>query len=264
MMRKLCVTSILLLAGTAFAQNIPTQPAPAQTAPPPAVAMAPAPTPAQILDFQKKSNDWANLNRFQAENARLGPPAPGEDRVIFYGDSITEGWPRRGAFFPGKAYLNRGISGQTTPQMLLRFEQDVVHLQPKVVIILAGTNDIAGNTGPSTQQMIQDNFVAMADIARANHIRVIFTSVLPVADYPWKKGMEPVGKIHDLNIWLKSFSAQNNLGYVDYFSAMADAAGGMKEGISIDGVHPNKAGYDIMEPLASAAIAQALTQPPPK
>ncbi len=160
-----------------------------------------------------------------------------------------------GKFFPGKPYVNRGISGQTTPQMLVRFRQDVVDLHPEAVVILAGTNDIAGNTGPSTQEMIEDNFKGMVEIAKANGIRVILASVLPVAKYPWRLAVADVPqKIEALNVWLKGYCAQEKLTYLDYWTAMAGPDGGMKPGISIDGVHPNAAGYAIMEPLAEAAI----------
>ena len=179
---------------------------------------------------------------------------------MFYGDSITDAWGTNGGtFFPGKPYVNRGISGQTTPQMLVRFRQDVVDLHPDAVLILAGTNDIAGNTGPSTLVMIEDNFRSMREIAKANGIRVILASVLPVAKYPWRPEVaDPAGKIKDLNAWLKSYCAQEKLTYLDYWTAMADKDGGMKPGLSAEGVHPNAAGYAVMEPLAEAAIAETL------
>ena len=160
-----------------------------------------------------------------------------------------------GKFFPGKPYVNRGISGQTTPQMLVRFRQDVVDLHPEAVVILAGTNDIAGNTGPSTQEMIEDNFKGMVEIAKANGIRVILASVLPAAQYPWRPSVADVPQtIEALNVWLKGYCAQEKLTYLDYWTAMAGPDGGMKPGISMDGVHPNAAGYAIMQPLAEAAI----------
>ena len=199
--------------------------------------------------------DWAQLGRYRAANQAL--PARSAGRVVFYGDSITEAWDENGGkFFPGKPYVNRGISGQTTPQMLVRFRQDVVDLHPEAVVILAGTNDIAGNTGPSTPEMIEDNFRAMAEIAKANGIRVILASVLPVAKYPWRPEVADVpAKIAVVNAWLKDYCAQEKLTYLDYWSAMAGPDGGMKPGISLDGVHPNAAGYAIMQPLAEAAIA---------
>lgn len=207
------------------------------------------------------TQDWPNLARYREENAKLSPPAPGENRVVFMGDSITDAWGRSaGEFFPGKPYLNRGISGQTTPQMLVRFRPDVIALQPKVVVILAGTNDIAGNTGPSTPRMIEDNFMSMADLAKANGIRVVLASILPAADYPWRPGLQPAGKIRELNLWIKSYCAEKGYTYLDYYSAMVDQAGGLPKTLSQDGVHPNKRGYDIMGPLAEKAIAAALAQ----
>ena len=214
-------------------------------------------TDKQIAAMQAKLADWPQLNRYKAENASLGVVAPGEDRVVFYGDSITDAWGRRpdtGEFFPGKPYVNRGISGQTTPQMVVRFRQDVINLHPRVVVILAGTNDIAGNTGPMTPEMTEDNFRSMVDLAKANGIRVIVASILPAADYPWKPGMAPAGKIKTLNAWLAGYATNHSIAYLDYYSAMADDNGGMKAGLSSDGVHPNAKGYAIMAPLAQAAI----------
>ncbi len=206
------------------------------------------------------AQDWPNLAKYAADNARIGPPAPAESRVVFMGDSITEGWnAANGPFFPDKPYINRGISGQTTPQMLIRFHPDVVALKPKVVVILAGTNDIAGNTGPATLESIEENFMAMCDIAKANGIKVVLASVTPVFDYPWKPGLQPVPKIAALNAWLKDYAAKNGYVYLDYFSAMVDPeTQGMKGPLASDGVHPTKAGYAIMAPLAEKAIAQAL------
>jgi lysophospholipase L1-like esterase len=186
-----------------------------------------------------------------------------EERVVFYGDSITDAWgrgPGRGDFFPSKPYVNRGISGQTTPQMLVRFRQDVIDLHPAAVVILAGTNDIAGNTGPMTPEMTEDNFRSMVELAKANGIRVILASITPAADYPWRPGLGPVAKINALNVWLQGYCAGHSLIYLDYYSAMADANGGMKPGISFDGVHPNAKGYAIMTPLAQAAIDKALVE----
>lgn len=200
--------------------------------------------------------DWPQLGRYADANAALPPSQPG--RVVFYGDSITDAWTLNGGkFFPGKPYVNRGISGQTTEQLVVRFRQDVINLQPTAVVILAGTNDIAGNTGPETPEMIEDNFRSMVDLARANNIRVVLASVLPAARYPWRPSAgNPAEKIRALNDWLKSYAASQNLTYLDYYSAMAGPNGGMKPGISIDGVHPNAAGYAIMEPLAEKALAQ--------
>ena len=178
--------------------------------------------------------------------------------MVFYGDSITDAWGRSvGTFFPGKPYVNRGISGQTTPQMLVRFRQDVVDLHPEAVVILAGTNDIAGNTGPSSPEMTEDNFKSMVEIAKANGIRVILASVTPVATYPWRPSVTDVpAKIAVINAWLKDYCAREKLTYLDYWTAMAGPDGGMKPGISLDGVHPNAAGYAIMGPLAEAALAE--------
>jgi acyl-CoA thioesterase I len=189
----------------------------------------------------------------------LPPPRQDEKRVIFMGNSITENWQQYFAtMFPGKPYINRGISGQTTPQMLVRFRQDVIALEPAVVVILAGTNDIAGNTGPSTLEMIEDNIASMTNLARANGIRVVLTSVLPVRDYPWKPGLEPAPKIIALNSWIRAYAAGHDAIYADFHGPMADAQGGMRNGLSSDGVHPNEAGYRIMAPLVEQAIDQAL------
>lgn len=205
------------------------------------------------------AQDWANLKNYQEDNAALGAPAKGEKRVVFMGNSITIGWLRHcPEFFEGRPYINRGIGGQTTPQMLLRFRQDVIALQPKVVVILAGTNDIAGNSGPSTLEMIEDNLASMAQLARANGIKVILCSVLPAFDYPWRPGMEPNVKIPELNKWIKNYAEKNKFIYVDYFSAMADDRNGLPSELSGDGVHPNKKGYEIMQPMVEKAIAKAL------
>jgi lysophospholipase L1-like esterase len=174
------------------------------------------------------------------------------------GDSITDGWGRSAPFFPGKPYVNRGISGQTTPQMLLRFRQDVVALEPAAVVILAGTNDIAGNTGPSTLEMIQDNFKSMVEIARANGIAVVLASILPASDYPWKPGLDPGPKIAAVNKWMQAYAATNGLVYLDYYSAMVNDKLGLSPELAKDGVHPTPAGYAIMAPLAEKAIADAL------
>ena len=207
------------------------------------------------------AQDWPNLNRFKEENAKLGLPSPGENRVVFMGNSITIGWGRISPdFFSGRPYINRGISGQTTPQMLVRFRADVINLKPAVVLILAGTNDIAGNTGPSTLKMIEDNIVSMAEIAKANGIEVVLSSVLPVYDYPWKPGLEPAEKIATLNKFLKNYAEENGAIYLDYYSSMVDERKGMKEEYASDGVHPNEAGYKVMEPLAEEAIKKALIQ----
>jgi lysophospholipase L1-like esterase len=179
------------------------------------------------------------------------------------GNSITEGWARYfPSMFPGKPYIGRGISGQTTPQMLVRFRQDVVALKPAVVVILAGTNDIAGNTGPSTLEMIEDNITSMAELARANGIAVVLCSVLPAHDFAWKKGLAPAQKIVALNAWIKRYAASHGAAYVDYHSALADERQGLKAAFSPDGVHPNEAGYRIMAPLVEKGITEALRQRP--
>ena len=208
---------------------------------------------------QTSQTDWAALARYQSANAQLGPPRAGERRVVFMGNSITQGWaPLFDSLFPGKPYVGRGISGQTTPQMLVRFRQDVIALKPKAVVILGGTNDIAGNTGPSTLEMIEDNLTSMTELAKANGIRVVLVSILPAADYPWKKGMEPAPKIIALNAWLKQYAASAGAVYLDLHSAMNDGHGGMRVELSGDGVHPNNAGYALMARLTAPAIEQAL------
>jgi lysophospholipase L1-like esterase len=205
------------------------------------------------------AQDWPNLKRFQEDNAKLNAPAANEKRVVFMGNSITEGWKNASPeFFAGRPYINRGISGQTTPQMLIRFHQDVVNLKPKVVVMLCGINDIAGNTGPSTLEMIEDNIAAMAEISKANKISVVLSSVLPAFDFPWKPGLAPANKVIELNKWIKQYAAQNKLVYLDYFSAMKDERNGLSEDLAKDGIHPTKKGYAIMEPLVEKAIAQAM------
>ena len=215
---------------------------------------------ARMERMEKWLNDWANLAHFAEANAALPPPAPNERRVVFLGDSIFQGW-NLGKGFPDKPYVNRGISGQTTPQMLIRFHPDVVDLKPGVVVILAGTNDIAGNTGPMSLQQIEDNLESMADIARANGIRVVLSSVTPV--YPSEKAMRffqerPPEKIVALNRWIRAFCERTGCVYLDYFSAMVGQDGLLQRNLSDDGLHPNAAGQQIMAPLTEAAIAKAL------
>ena len=198
--------------------------------------------------------DFAGLARYRDENAKL--PATRSGRVVFMGNSITEGWvPHFPALFPGKPYIGRGISGQTTAQMLLRFRQDVIALAPDVVVILAGTNDIAGNTGPATLEEIRDNIVTMADLARANGIRVVLCSVLPVYDYPWKRGLEPAPKIVQLNAWLREYANARGAVYVDLHSSMQDERRGLKSEYTYDGVHLSEAGYRTMSALVEQGIA---------
>ncbi len=212
-----------------------------------------------MFPFFSEAQDWPNLAKYKDENAKLATPAANENRVVFMGNSITEGWVRMdSAFFAQHSFIGRGISGQTTPQMLIRFKQDVVNLKPKVVVILAGTNDIAGNTGPSTLEMIEDNLSSMAELAKAANIKVVLSSVLPVFDYPWKRGLDPSQKIIMLNKWIKEYATQHDCFYLDYFSSLVDDRNGMKAEYSPDGVHPNLAGYKVMEPLAEKAISIAL------
>jgi lysophospholipase L1-like esterase len=214
--------------------------------------------------------DWPNLARYRDANTKIAVPSKKESRVVFMGDSITDMWiqPQFGGFFPGKPYIDRGISGQTTPQMLIRFRPDVLALQPKVVVILAGTNDIAGNTGPMSLEEIEANLTSMAELARAHKIKLVLASVLPVYDSGHNQaGKEivmtdrrPPEKILALNSWIKKYAEENKLVYLDYFSAVVDDKGFLKRDLSEDGLHPNKAGYSVMAPLAERAIATALSK----
>jgi acyl-CoA thioesterase I len=207
------------------------------------------------------TDDYGQLARYRDANAALKPPAPDENRVVFFGDSITDMWKLED-YFPGKPYLNRGIGGQTTPQMLVRFRQDVIDLHPKVVVILAGTNDIAGNSGPMRLEDIEADYASLAELARANRIAVVFSSVLPVYNYTPKSQdfflQRSPEKILALNHWLQDYCAANRLVYLDYFSPMVDDKGLLKRDLAEDGLHPNPAGYKIMAPLADAAISKAL------
>jgi lysophospholipase L1-like esterase len=209
-------------------------------------------------------SDFGELGRYREANASLPAPAPGESRVVFMGDSITDQW-HLAESFPGKPYVNRGIGGQTTPQMLIRFRPDVIELQPKVVVILAGTNDIAGNTGPMRLEDIKGNYASMAELAQAHGIRVVLSSVLPVHNYTPQAEpfflQRPPEKILELNRWLKEYCGKNGYVYLDYFSAMVDEKGLLKRDLAEDGLHPNQAGHAIMAPLAEAAITQALKKP---
>ena len=205
------------------------------------------------------AQDWANLNRYGAENTKLGLPSLSENRIVFMGNSITEGWGQLSPnFCLGKPYINRGISGQTTPQMLLRFRADVINLKPVVVVILAGTNDIAGNTGPSTLGRIMGNIISMSELAKANGIKVILCSVIPAFDYPWKPGLKPDKKMGELNEIIKNYADSHGIIYLDYYLSMVDERKGLKDEYTYDGVHPNKAGYKVMEPLVEQAILKAL------
>jgi lysophospholipase L1-like esterase len=209
-------------------------------------------------------DDFGQLARYREANAQLKPPAPNENRVLFFGDSITDTWKLE-EYFPGKSYINRGIGGQTTPQMLVRFRQDVIDLQPKVVVILAGTNDIAGNTGPMRDEDIEANYASMAELSRLHNIRVVFASVLPVHNYtPESRELFEQRHPHEileLNSWLEDYCAENGHIYLDYFGRMVDDTGLLKRELADDGLHPNKAGYAIMAPLAEGAIGKALSAP---
>jgi lysophospholipase L1-like esterase len=201
--------------------------------------------------------DFGGFARYREANMALAAPKADEDRVVFMGDSITDAWKLENSF-PGKPYINRGISGQTTPQMLVRFREDAIDLKPKVVVILAGTNDIAGNTGPMTLEQTEGNIASMAELARANGIHVVLCSVLPAFDYSWAPGLAPAPKVVALNEWIRSYAAEKGDVYVDYHSAMKDERGGLPAALSADGVHPLPAGYAIMAPLVKAGIEKAL------
>jgi lysophospholipase L1-like esterase len=235
-----------------------------------AFAQQAAPQPLSGLERYRNSrinvfmNDFGELSRYRDANAALPPPLAGENRVVFFGDSITDMW-KLADYFPGRPYINRGIGGQTTPQMLIRFREDVIDLKPKVVLILAGTNDIAGNTGPMTLDQIEANYASLAELAATHHIKVIFASVLPVHNYtPQSQEMyeqRSPAKILELNRWLKDYCADHGCLYLDYFSAMVDDKGLLKKDLAEDGLHPNVAGYKIMAPLAEAAIQRTLAGP---
>jgi acyl-CoA thioesterase I len=248
------IATLLLLGLSAFAQQTPSIPS----------------TGSPGLDEYRASriaiytDDFGELKRYREADAALGSPDAGENRVIFIGDSITDYW-KLSDYFPGKPYIviNRGIDGQTTPQMLVRFRQDVIDLHPKVLVVLAGTNDIAGVTGPARNEDIEANYATMAELARLHGIRVVFASLLPAHNYtPDAKesfAERPPQRILALNLWLKDYCAKNGFIYLDYFSALVDDKGMLKRNLSEDGLHPNAAGYKIMAPLAEAAIQKALT-----
>ncbi|HEY1263432.1 MAG TPA: SGNH/GDSL hydrolase family protein [Terriglobales bacterium] len=256
-MKPLCFpTCVLVFAAFAFAQQ------PAPTIPSTGFAGLDQYRASRIAVF---TDDYGQLARYRDDNAKLPPPAPNENRVIFFGDSITDIW-HLDDYFPNKHYINRGIGGQTTPQMLVRFRQDVIDLQPKVVVILAGTNDIAGNTGPMRNEDIEANYASMAELLHAHGIRLVFSSVLPVHDYTPKAldffHQRSQSRILELNKWLMDYCAEHRIVYLDYFSAMVDDTGKLKRELADDGLHPNDAGYKIMVPLAEAAIAKALKGKP--
>ncbi|MEP7278069.1 MAG: SGNH/GDSL hydrolase family protein [Bacteroidota bacterium] len=211
------------------------------------------------ISFFSQAQDWPNLKKFQADNEKLMTETAPKDRVVFMGNSITIGWIQDAPeFFEANHFVNRGISGQTSPQMLLRFRADVIALHPKAVVIECGTNDIAGNTGHSTVAMVEDNIMSMAELARANKIKVIIGSVLPANKFGWKPVLQPADSIIALNQWLKAYADRNHFAYIDYYSSLVDDQKGMKAVYSTDGVHPNKEGYTVMEGLALPVIKKVL------
>jgi lysophospholipase L1-like esterase len=268
-MRKSFLLLAILSATAAVAhpQQTPAPGTPANTE-----ACAELPALQKQLDYTNgRLQDWAQLVRYRQANASVKDPAPDEARVVFMGDSITDIWqnPPAGGFFPGKPYLDRGIGGQTTPQMVVRFRPDVIDLQPRVVVILAGTNDIAGNTGPMTLQETEGNLATMSELAHAHGIRVVLSSLTPVDDITAPDGKKivqtvrrPPEKILALNEWIKKYATDRGDVYLDYFPAMVDEKGLLKPDLTYDGLHPNGAGYAVMAPLAEKAIQQALTPKP--
>jgi lysophospholipase L1-like esterase len=272
MCRLLVLSFTLLSCAAAGLAQAPQSASPTQSlaSPSPTVQDSPECTQAKATAtrLEARLKDWPALARYRDDNAKVAAPRSKAGRVVFMGDSITDSWddPKYGGFFTGKPYLNRGISGQTTPQMLIRFRPDVIALQPRVVVILAGTNDIAGNTGPTTLQAIEDNLTSMAELARLYHIRLVLASLLPVSDYektadgqPRNQTIRrPPAQIIALNEWMKSYAAKNKLTYLDYYSAMVDVKGFLKDELSDDGLHPNEKGYALMAPLAEQAIEKAL------
>jgi lysophospholipase L1-like esterase len=259
------VSLLLLGAVTGAGQSPQSSPAPAPATVESAECVQ---AKANVTRLETRLRDWPELGRYREQNGTIAAPAMNEKRVVFMGDSITDGWddPQYGGFFPGKPYVNRGIGGQTTPQMLIRFRPDVIALRPEVVVILAGTNDIAGNTGPMTLEQIEDNLTSMAELARVHRIRVVLASLLPVSDYEKMADGQPRNqtrrrppeKIKALNDWIKKYAAANKLTYLDYYSAMVDDKGFFKDELSNDGLHPNVKGYQVMAPLATEAIERAL------
>lgn len=226
---------------------------------------------AELKRVKGRLDDWPAAARYAEANKTVAPPAAGEARVVFLGDSITDAWddPKFGGFFPGKPYINRGISGQTTPQMVLRMPADVLAHRPKAVVLLAGTNDIAGNTGPMTIEQIEGNIAMISELAAARGIKVVLSSILPTSNYHYDgidtKGPQtvrrPLDQIRTLNSWMQEYAAQHGHVYLDYYAATVDANGMLKTELSADDLHPNATGYAIMAPLAEAAIAKALAMP---
>ena len=262
-------TAVLVLPLISIALGAQQPPAPSVAAPVPQPAATCAEMAAALTALMRNDvrlRDWPHLARYREANRELTAPAANEARIVFMGDSITDAWPqpRYGEFFVGKPYIGRGISGQTTPQMLIRFRQDVIALKPKAVVILAGTNDIAGNTGPMTNEEIQANLASMADLGKAHGIRVVLASILPVSAYHTsptgipQTTSRPMARILALNEWIKQYAASERHVYLDYFSAMVDSTGLLREELSADDLHPNAKGYAVMGPLAEAAIKQAL------
>jgi lysophospholipase L1-like esterase len=242
----------LVVAFLAFAGTMACRPAYSQ----PATAAPPPTAPARVVDFP-------NLKRYQPDNAALPPPAAGKSRVVFMGDSITEGWAaKRPAFFESNGYVGRGISGQTTSQMVLRFHQDVVALKPAVVVVIAGTNDVAENTGPMTDDQIVENLATMVEIARAHGIRPVVGSIPPATSFFWRKEIVPTARIRDLNLKLRAWAQAEKVTYADVWTAMASPDGGMNPAFADDTVHPNDAGYSAMEPIVHAAITAAMKSVP--
>ena len=254
---------LVLIAAVSGLYGTPAEP---QQASPPTDCTDTARALTMLLSRDARMRDWAELERYRDDNRALKPPVGGEGRVVFMGDSITDVWPQRAGFFPGKPYVNRGITGQTTPQMLVRFRADVIELQPKVVVILAGTNDIAGNTGPMSNEDIQRNLASMSELAGAHGIRVVLASILPVSASHTAAGatpqiiLRPMARITTLNDWLKQYAAAERHVYLDYFSSMTSDDGLLRPELSDDDLHPNAKGYAIMAPLAEAAIAKALAK----
>ena len=243
----------------------------------PALAQTQAPAQAQpdcneiqkqLKNLENRLKDWPNLGRYREDNSKVQPPSKDINRVVFMGDSITDFWVRSemGGFFPGKPYIDRGISGQTTAQMLLRFRPDVIALDPKVVVILAGTNDISGNTGPSTTEQIEGNLMSMIELAQSHGIKLVLATLLPVSDYEHKADGTPIvqtvrrppEKIKALNEWMRKYASTGKIVLLDYYSAMVDEKGFLKDELSQDGLHPDVKGYAVMAPLAEKAIGQAL------
>ena len=258
-MRAMIVSlSILMLSGQTTTPSPPPQP---ETGCPEMAAAL-----RQLMGNDARLRDWPALARYRDANRNLPAPAAAEGRVVFMGDSITDLWqqPRFGGFFPGKPYVDRGISGQTTPQMLIRFRPDVIDLKPRAVVILAGTNDIAGNTGPMTDEEIEGNLQSMAELAKAHGIRVVLASITPTSSYHTAERAvpqttsRPMSRIKAINDWMQKYAAANGHVYLDYFSAMVDSSGVMKTELTADDLHPNAAGYAIMGPLAQAAIDKAM------